>query len=91
MNRRIFMLTCIWVYLAVALLTGCASTNQMVPAATGSISANSARIVVSRGSGLIGSAAPIGIIDSGKQIGAVGLNSQISWDRVTGPLELLGF
>jgi hypothetical protein len=86
MNRRIFMLTCIAVCLAVTLLAGCATTNQLVPAATGPIPANSARIVVSRGSGFIGAAAPIGIIDSGKQIGAVGLNDQISWDRIAGSM-----
>jgi hypothetical protein len=91
MNRRIFMLACIAVCLTAALLAGCATTNQLVPAATGPIPANSARIVVSRGSGFVGAAAPIGIIDSGKQIGVVGLNDQISWDRVAGSMELVGF
>jgi hypothetical protein len=91
MNHRIFMLACIAVCLAAALLAGCATTNQLVPAATGPIPANSARIVVSRGSGFVGAAAPIGIIDSGKQIGAVGLNDQISWDRIAGSMELVGF
>ncbi len=91
MNRRIFMLACIAVCLTAALLAGCATTNQLVPAGTGPIPANSARIIVSRGSGFVGSAAPIGIIDSGKQIGAVGLNDQISWDRIAGPMELVGF
>jgi hypothetical protein len=91
MNRRIFVLTRIAVCLAAALLAGCATTSQLVPRATGPIPANSARIVVLRGSGFVGSAAPIGIIDSGRQIGAVGLNDQISWDRIAGPMELVGF
>jgi hypothetical protein len=85
------MLACIAVCLAASLLAGCATTNQLVPAATGPIPANFARIVVSRGSGFVGAAAPIGIIDSGKQIGAVGLNDQISWDRIAGSMELVGF
>jgi hypothetical protein len=91
MNRRIFILTCISVYLVVALLTGCASTKQMVPAASGPIPANSARIIVLREGGFAGSAAPIGIIDSGKQIGEVGLHSQLVWDRIAGPMQLVGF
>ena len=91
MNRRIFMLTCIWVYLAVALLTGCAATKQIIPAASGPIPSNSARIIVLREGGFAGSAAPIGITDSGKQIGEVGLHSQLVWDRVAGSMQLVGF
>jgi hypothetical protein len=91
MNRRIFILTCIWVYLAVALLTGCAATNQIIPAASGPIPSNSARIIVLREGGVAGSAAPIGIIDSGKQIGEVGLHGQLVWDRNAGPMQLVGF
>ena len=91
MNRRIFILTCIWVYLAVVLVTGCASTRQMVPVASGPIPSNSARIIVLREGGFAGSAAPIGITDNGKQIGDVGLHSQLVWDRIAGSMQLVGF
>ena len=91
MNRRMAVIAFIAVGLVTAFLAGCATTNQLVPAATGPIPANSARIIVSRGGGFVGAAAPIGIIDSGKQIGAVGLNDQISWDRIAGSMELVGF
>jgi len=91
MNRRISVLACIPGCMVAALLTSCASTEQLVPLATGPIAPNFARIVVSRGSGFVGSAAPIGIIDSGKQIGAVGIDGQISWDRIAGTMELVGF
>jgi hypothetical protein len=91
MNRRILLLPWTTICMGAALLTGCASTNQLVPVASGPIPANSARIVVSRGGGFVGSAAPIGIIDSGKQIGAVGIDGQISWDRIAGTMDLVGF
>ncbi|MGD0279753.1 MAG: hypothetical protein ABSC11_10655 [Smithella sp.] len=91
MNRRFFILTCISVYLIVALLTGCASTKQIVPRATGPIDSNSARIVVSRGNDFSGAVVPIGIIDSGKQVGAIGPGGQIVWDRIVGPMQLVSF
>ena len=91
MNRRIFILACIWIYLAVALLTGCAATKQIIPAASGPIPSNSARIIVLREGGFAGSAAPIGITDSGKPIGEVGLHGQLVWDRNAGPMQLVGF
>jgi hypothetical protein len=85
------MLTFFAVCLTTAFLIGCATTKQIVPVASGTIPANSARIIILREGGITGSAAPIGIIDSGKQIGEVGLNSQISWDRNAGPMQLIGF
>ncbi len=91
MNRRSFMSAYIAFYLVVVLLTGCASTKQMVPVASGPIPSNSARIIVSREGGFTGSAASIGITDSGKQIGEVGLHSQLTWDRIAGPIQLIGF
>ena len=91
MNRRCVMLTFIAVCLTTALLIGCAATKQIAPVASGTIPANSARIIVSREGGITGSAAPVGITDSGKQIGEVGLHSQIAWDRNAGPMQLVGF
>ena len=91
MNRRCVMLTFIAVCLTTALLIGCAATKQIAPVASGTIPANSARIIVSREGGISGSAAPVGITDSGKQIGEVGLHSQIAWDRNAGPMQLVGF
>jgi hypothetical protein len=85
------MLTFVAVCLTTAFLIGCATTKQIVPVASGPIPANSARIIVLREGGITGSAAPIGITDSGKQIGEVGLNSQITWDRNAGPMQLVGF
>jgi hypothetical protein len=85
------MLTFIAVCLTAAFLIGCAATKQIAPVASGTISANSARIIVLREGGITGSAAPIGITDSGKQIGEVGLHSQITWDRNAGPMQLIGF
>ena len=91
MNRRKFLSAYIAFYLVVVLLTGCASTKQMVPVASGPIPSNSARIIVLREGGFGGSAAPIGITDNGKQIGEVGLHSQLTWDRIAGSMQLVGF
>ncbi|MGA9108862.1 MAG: SHOCT domain-containing protein [Smithella sp.] len=91
MNRGCVMLTFIAVCLTTALLIGCAATKQIAPVASGTIPANSARIIVLREGGISGSAAPVVIIDSGKQIGEVGLHSQIAWDRNAGPMQLVGF
>jgi hypothetical protein len=91
MNRRIFISAYMAFYLVVVLLTGCASTKQMVPVASGPIPSNSARIIVLREGGFAGSAAPIGITDNGKQIGEIGLHSQLVWDRVEGFMQLVGF
>jgi hypothetical protein len=91
MNRRIFMLACIAICLTAALLAGCASTKQMVPVASGTIPANSARIVVKRESGFVGSGAPMFIIDSGKQIGSIASGGELIWDRIAGPMELTAF
>ena len=77
MNRRCVMLTFIAVCLTTAFLIGCATTKQIVPVASGTIPANSARIIVFREGGISGSVAPYGITDSGKQIGEVGLHSQL--------------
>jgi len=62
-----------------------------VPRATGPIDTNSARIVVSRGNDFSGAVVSIGIIDSGKQIGAIGPGGQIAWDRIVGPMQLVSF
>ena len=91
MNRRKFLSAYIAFYLVVVLLTGCASTKQMVPVASGPIPSNSARIIVLREGGFGGSAAPIGITDNGKQIGEVGIHSQLTWDRIAGSMQLVGF
>jgi hypothetical protein len=85
------MLTFIAVCLTTAFLIGCATTKQIAPVASGTIPANSARIIILREGGITGSAAPVGITDSGKQIGEVGLHSQITWDRNAGPMQLVGF
>ena len=82
-------------YLAVCLiavhLAGCISTHQVVPVATGSIAANSARIIVKRESASAGSGAPMFIIDSGKQIGSIASGGELIWDRIAGPMELTAF
>jgi hypothetical protein len=91
MNRRNSLSAYIVFYLVVVLLIGCASTHQVVPVATGSIAANSARIVVKRESAYAGSGAPMFIIDSGKQIGSVASGGELIWDRIAGPMELTAF
>lgn len=90
MNRRILILICMLFCLVV--ISSCASTTQqIVPIATGPIPANSARIIVSRDSQIIGSAAPFSIMDNGKQIGTIGPSGQITWDRIAGSMQLTAF
>ena len=91
MNRRIFTSACLTVCLIAVHLVGCISTHQVVPVATGSIAANSARIVVKRESASAGSGAPMFIIDSGKQIGSIASGGELIWDRIAGPMELTAF
>ena len=91
MNRKSVILAFISICLIVAFLTGCATTKQIAPVASGPIPANSARIIILREGGITGSAAPVGIKDNGTQIGEVGLHSQLVWDRVAGPMQLIGF
>jgi hypothetical protein len=91
MNRRISISAYLAVCLIATYLTGCISTNQVVPVATGSIAANSARIVVKRESAYAGSGAPMFIIDSGKQIGSIASGGELIWDRIAGPMELTAF
>lgn len=84
------MFACLAVCLIPPLVAGCASTNQMVPivSVSGKIPANSARIIVSRENQSHSFAAPIGIKDSGKQIGTIGPGGQLIWDRVPGFMQL---
>ncbi|HUN56317.1 MAG TPA: hypothetical protein VMU29_14285 [Smithella sp.] len=91
MNRKSVILAFISICLTMAFLTGCATTKQIAPVASGPIPANSARIIVLREGGFAGSAAPVGVKDNGTQIGEVGLHSQLAWDRVAGPMQLIGF
>jgi hypothetical protein len=63
----------------------------MVPVASGTIPANSARIIVKRESAYAGSGAPMFIIDSGKQIGSIVSGGELIWDRIAGPMELTAF
>ncbi len=88
MKSKMAILTFVAVGLGSIFFTGCASTNQMVPVATGPIATNSSRIVVSREKTFVGCAAPVGIIDSGRKIGEVGWGGQLVWDRIAGPMEL---
>lgn len=87
-NRMIIVLTYIAVGLANALLTGCASTRQVVGIATGPVGTNNARIIVSRPKAFIGCAAPFAISDDGAQIGELGPGGQLVWDRATGLMVL---
>ena len=91
MNRGISISAYLAVCLIAAHLTGCISTNQIVPVAKGPIAADSARIVVKRESADIGSGAPMFIIDSGTQIGSIASGGELIWDRIAGPMELTAF
>jgi hypothetical protein len=91
MNRRISISAYLAVCLIVTHLVGCISTKQVVPVTTGSIAANSARIVVKRESAFAGYGAPMFITDSGKQIGSIASGGELIWDRIAGPMELTAF
>jgi hypothetical protein len=86
MNRRIFILTCIWVYLVATFMVGCASTNQIVSQAKGPIPANSARILLTRDTRNIDSSYVI--TDNEINIGQIGPDGQLEWDRIAGPMKL---
>ena len=89
MNRRNFMSAYIAFYLVVVLLTGCASPNkQMVPVASGTIPANSARITVLRDKQIT---ARVNIVDNGKPIGTIAPGGQLVWDRIAGSMQLIAY
>jgi hypothetical protein len=88
MNRRIIILTCILVCLVAALLVGCAATKPIVPMANGPISAGNARIEMTRSTGSHAYAVAIDILDSGKNIGSIGPDGMLVWDRPAGPMIL---
>lgn len=87
MSSRMAIRVCATLSL-IALFTGCASTHQVVPTATGQIPSNSSRIVILRDSQFQGSAAPLGVMDNGKQIGTIGPGGQMTWDRNAGAMKL---
>jgi hypothetical protein len=88
MKRNMTMLAGFGVCLAGVFLTGCATTKQIVPGATGPIPTNSARIVVSRDRAILSCAVPYAITDGGKKIGELGPGGQLVWDRKAGGMEL---
>jgi hypothetical protein len=88
MNRRMAMLRGIGFASATVLLSGCASTRQFISVASDPVHTNSARIVVSRNIGTYGWADPFLISDSGTQIGNIGPNGHLVWDRKPGSMVM---
>jgi hypothetical protein len=82
------MFHCIAFALPVILLTGCASTRQFMPVASGPVHTNSARIVVSRNTGTYGWADPFLILDGETRIGNIGPKGQLVWDRAPGSMVI---
>ncbi len=70
------------------MLAGCASTVQVAPIATGSVSAGTSRIIISRDRRAQGSLTRFIIADSGAKIGEIGPGSRLVWDRSAGPMLL---
>ena len=91
MKDRTIIRPCIAIVLIGVFLSGCASTQQLVPIATGPIATNSARIVVLPHQMLAAANDSISIADDGREIGTVGVFGQLLWDRPAGAMELTAF
>ncbi len=86
MNRKAFILTCVTVSLMATFMVGCASTNQIVSQAKGPIPVDSARILLTRDTRNIDSSYVI--TDNEINIGQIGPDGQLEWDRIAGPMKL---
>jgi hypothetical protein len=60
----------------------------MVPVASGTIPANSARITVLRDKQIT---ARVNIVDNGKPIGTIAPGGQLVWDRIAGSMQLIAY
>jgi uncharacterized protein YceK len=89
-NKKMIKMKKVVMCAVVALLVGCASMNQAsAPLPTTPVAGNAVRFVVTRPNYWGSNAGQIVIQDSGKQIGNLGLGSNLVWEREPGSVELV--